>query len=146
MSHHTWNYQEALRRQGFRVTPQRELILDLICQSPSRLTAQQLCEAARQRSPALNPATVYRNLRFLTSQNLVRAVERDGVTTYVLGGPASAHHHLVCSVCGAETELPHDAMAALVTAVERDHGFTIESEHLLLHGRCAACRAASAAH
>lgn len=143
MSHHTWNYQEALRRQGFRVTPQRELILDLICQSRSRLTARELCDAARERAPGLNPATVYRNLRFLTQQHLVRAVERDGVVTYALAGPGPAHHHLVCSSCGAEVELPHEALAPAFTAIERTFGFAVESDHVLLFGRYAACRSAA---
>lgn len=39
MSHHTWNDQDALRAQGYRVTPQRELLMDLICAARARPSA-----------------------------------------------------------------------------------------------------------
>jgi Fe2+ or Zn2+ uptake regulation protein len=140
MSHHTWNYQDALRKAGYRVTPQRELIMDLICESDVRLTAPQLCEAVRQRVPAINPATVYRNLHFLLERRLIRAHDRDGQTTYALAGPHAAHHHLVCRDCGAEFEIPESATAAFYAQLERDFGFAVESDHLMLTGRCPACR------
>jgi Fur family transcriptional regulator, ferric uptake regulator len=140
MSHHTWNYQEALRKAGFRVTPQRELVLDLICTGPARPTARQLCDAARRRSPAVNPATVYRTLRFLAEQRLIRTIERDGTTCYELAGPHAAHHHLVCDGCGCELEVPETATASFYADLERTYGFEVESDHLELRGRCAACR------
>jgi Fur family ferric uptake transcriptional regulator len=140
MSHHTWNYQEALRRAGYRVTPQRELIMDLVCAADERLTAQQLCEAARARSPGLNPATVYRNLRFLTDQRLLRAVEREGGTRYELAGPEASHHHLACRSCGRELEIDEAATDAFYAQLERAYGFRVEEDHLVLRGLCAACR------
>lgn len=140
MSHHTWNYQQALRDAGYRVTPQRELIMDLVCASGGRVTAQQLCEEAQRRAPAMNPATVYRNLRFLSERRLIRAVDVDGHTSFELAGPHASHHHLVCSECGAEFEIPESATAAFYAQLERDFGFAVESDHLMLKGRCPDCR------
>ena len=143
MSHDTWNYQDALRREGYRVTPQRERIMDLVCQAGMRLSAQQICEAARSGSPAMNDATVYRNLRFLTDRKLLRAIEQDGRTCYVLGGPAASHHHLICRRCGDEIEIPDDATRELYERLERRYGFRVDDDHLVLHGRCRACLTAS---
>lgn len=140
MSHHTWNYQNALRRAGYRVTPQRELIMDLVCCAEERPTAQDLCDRAGAASPGLSPATVYRNLRFLTEQRLLRAVEHEGRTRYELAGPDASHHHLVCTACGREREIPEEACAAFYAHVERAYGFRIDEDHLVLRGRCAACR------
>ena len=145
MSHHTWNYQQALRAEGYRVTPQRELIMDLVCAADGRVTAQWLCEEAQRRAPAMNPATVYRNLRFLSDRKLLRAVEVDGHTTYELAGPGAAHHHLRCRACGAEIEVPAAATRELFARLEREFGFAVESDHLLLTGLCAVCRKGSAA-
>ena len=72
MSHHTWNYQAALRQAGYRVTHQRELIMDVICESRERLTARQVCEAVREQHRSINDATVYRNLHFLRERGLIR--------------------------------------------------------------------------
>lgn len=140
MSHHTWNYQQALRAAGYRVTPQRELIMDLVCAAAGRVTAQQLCEEAQRRAPAMNPATVYRNLRFLSERKLLRAIEVDGHASYELAGPHPAHHHLRCRVCGGELEVPAQATKALYEQLERDFGFAVESDHLVLEGVCARCR------
>lgn len=144
MSHDTWNYQDALRRAGFRVTPQRERIMDLVCASDGRLTAQDLCEAMHEATdaegaPAMSPATVYRNVRFLTQRKLLRAVEVDGCSYYELAGPHASHHHLVCRVCGGEIEISEDATEALYAKIFREHGFRVEDDHLVLAGVCRDC-------
>lgn len=141
MSHHTWNYQDDLRRDGYRVTPQRELIMDVVCEADRRLSALELCEAVRERDPRVNAATVYRNLRFLAERRLLRTVERDGRTLYVLGGPEASHHHLVCHVCGGEIEIPEAATDAFYASLARDHGFRVDEDHLVLSGVCSACAA-----
>lgn len=140
MSHHTWNYQDELRKAGYRVTPQRETIMDVVCEADRRLSAVELCEAVRTRSPGVNPATVYRNLHFLAERKLLRAVEIEGHACYELAGPEASHHHLVCRVCGRETEIPEAATEALYRQIEADHGFRVEEDHLVLAGVCANCR------
>ena len=141
MSHHTWNYQDALRKAGYRVTPQREAIMDVVCAAERRMSARELCDAVQRRVPGTDPATVYRNLRFLGDQRLLRAIEVDGRTCYELGGPEASHHHLVCRRCGAEVEVPEDAATPLFAALARDYGFRVDEDHLVLHGLCAACAA-----
>lgn len=139
MSHHTWNYQHALRAAGYRVTPQRELIMDVVCAHHGRVSARDVLEVGRARGAALDAATVYRNLRFLADRGLVRAIVTAGVTTYELAGPGAAHHHLVCRVCGAETEIDDRLAEPFYAAVEASSGFRVRSRHLTLEGTCATC-------
>lgn len=141
MSHHTWNYQDALRAQGYRVTPQRELLMDLICAARARPSAQELVAAARARGATLDVATVYRNLKFLTERGLLRAVEHDGLARYELAGPRAGHHHLVCRGCGHEVEVAGEEAEALFEALAARTGFRVTSDHLVLEGLCPACRA-----
>jgi Fur family ferric uptake transcriptional regulator len=145
MSHHTWKYQDALRAQGFRVTRQRELIMDLICHARTRPTAQDLLAAARATGAPVDVATVYRNLRFLCDRGLIRSVERDGVVGYELAGPSASHHHLVCRGCGRELEVGADASDGFFAEVLARTGFRVTSDHLVLEGFCAACAATAAA-
>ncbi|MFN2321663.1 MAG: Fur family transcriptional regulator [Trueperaceae bacterium] len=142
MSHHTWKYQDALRAQGFRVTPQRELVMDLICDARTRPTAQDLLAAAHATGASVDAATVYRNLRFLCERGLIRSVERDGVVGYELAGPRSSHHHLACRACGREFEVGVDASDGFFAEVLARTGFRVTSDHLVLTGFCAACGAA----
>ncbi len=139
MSHHTWNYQRALRAAGYRVTHQRELVMDVICESGGRLSAREVCTAVRTREATVNDATVYRNLHFLSERGLIRPVEQQGQTHYELAGPNPAHHHLVCRGCGAEREVHHDVTDAFYGLVEERFGFRVTSDHLVLEGLCEAC-------
>lgn len=139
MSHHTWNYQEALRAQGYRVTPQREVLMDLVCAAHHRLNAQELLAAARARGATLDAATVYRNLKFLTERGLLRAVDQGGVVRYELAGPQAGHHHLICRACGREVEVAGAEAEALFAALAARTGFRVTSDHLVLEGLCPAC-------
>ncbi len=143
MSHHTWNYQRALRSAGYRVTHQRELVMDVICESAGRLSARDVCAAVRAREATVNDATVYRNLHFLSERGLIRPVEQLGQTHYELAGPNPAHHHLVCRRCGAEIEVHHDVTDAFFASIEARFGFRVTSDHLVLEGACQACVNAS---
>ena len=145
MSHHTWNYQRALRAEGYRVTPQRESIMDIVCESGGRLSARELLGRAQARGEPMDVATVYRNLRFLTERKLLRAIEREDRTCYELAGPHASHHHLACRVCGTETEIPEAATDALYGRILDQHGFAVEDDHLVLRGVCASCRRAGPA-
>jgi Fe2+ or Zn2+ uptake regulation protein len=144
MSHHTWNYQRTLRAEGYRVTPQREAIMDIVCESGGRLSARELLERAEAYGVTMDAATVYRNLRFLTERKLLRAVEHEDRTCYELAGPHASHHHLVCHVCGAEVEIPETATDAFYRHILDEHGFAVEEDHLVLRGVCARCREAAA--
>lgn len=140
MSHHTWNYQRALRAEGYRVTPQREAIMDVVCASGGRLSAREVLERAEAHGVPMDAATVYRNLRFLTERKLLRAVEHEDRTCYELAGPQASHHHLACHACGAETEIPEAATDAFYGRILNEHGFAVEEDHLVLRGVCASCR------
>ena len=139
MSHHTWNYQAALRQAGYRVTHQRELIMDVICDSHERLTARQVCEAVRTRQVSINEATVYRNLHFLSERGLIRPLEQRGQTFFELAGPSASHHHLICRGCGVEREVHDDVTETFYALLEERFGFRITSDHLVLEGWCRDC-------
>jgi len=139
MSHHTWNYQAALRQAGYRVTHQRELIMDVICESRERLTARQVCQAVRARQLTINEATVYRNLHFLSERGLIRTLEQHGQTHFELAGPSSSHHHLICRGCSVEFEVHDDVTNAFYALLEERFGFRVTSDHLVLEGWCRDC-------
>jgi Fur family ferric uptake transcriptional regulator len=141
MSHTRWDYARLMRESGFRVTPQRQLILDAICAGGGHTTLDEIYARVRARSNAVNRATVYRTLDFLCRLRLVVAAEIGGRTVYEIAGDAP-HHHVVCRVCGALEELNPGAMRALVAHVERQQCFYIDMDHLTLSGVCKRCYAA----
>ena len=48
--------------------------------------------------------------------------------------------HLVCAECGRITQVSPEAVAPLVSALERSYGFQTDVGHLTVFGRCESCR------
>lgn len=139
MSHTRWDYAKLMRERGFRVTPQRQLILDAICAGHGHTTLEEIYTRVQAKSDAINRATVYRTLDFLCKLRLIVAADMgDGRMVYEIAGDRP-HHHLVCRACGTTEELDHNAVAALFSKVRREQRFHIDMDHLALLGLCAGC-------
>ena len=139
MSHHRWDYAALIREQGFRVTPQRELIMDAICEGEGHTTPDEIYGRVRAKTPHVNRATVYRNLDFLCEMRLIVAVQIGGHMYYEIAGD-TPHHHLVCRNCNKVERISHDTVKALFDKVEREQRFMVDMDHLALFGLCHKCR------
>lgn len=142
MTHDTSNYADRIRALGFRLTPQRQMILDAICELGGHVTPEDVYERVRAKSPAVNRATVYRNLDFLCEVRLVVAAHIGRQTVYEIAGERP-HHHLICRNCDAVIQLDGEAVAAFFEQVKRRQRFAVDMDHLTLFGLCPQCRAAS---
>jgi Fe2+ or Zn2+ uptake regulation protein len=141
MSHHHQDYAALMRARGFRVTPQRQLILDAICEGGGHTTFDEIFARVHAKSNAVNRATVYRTLEFLTELRLVVAADiGNGRTVYEIAGE-TPHHHLVCLGCHQVQQISHDTVKDLFAQLEREQGFHVETDHLALFGYCRGCAA-----
>lgn len=144
MSHDTWDYVTFLRERGYRMTPQRQIMMDAICEARGHTTLPEIFERVQQKAPAINQATVYRTLHFLLNMGLiVKAEIAPGETVYEIAG-RSPHHHLLCRACHHEVEIDAQPLAALQAEIQQRYGFLIDASHLLLTGLCAHCQAEQA--
>jgi Fur family ferric uptake transcriptional regulator len=141
MSHNKLNLAELLHEQGYRLTPQRQMVLDAVCEAHVHATAEQIYELVQQKSGAVNRATIYRTLKFLKEMGLVTTTTLPGGgLEYELAGPRP-HHHLVCSQCGIDYEVSHEPFVALLKTLESTYDFQVDSTHLSLYGLCSECQA-----
>ncbi|MBX3013745.1 MAG: transcriptional repressor [Caldilineaceae bacterium] len=141
MSHDTWDYVSFLREQGYRMTPQRQIIMDAICEGGTHSTLPQILERVQRKAPVINQATVYRSLHFLLNMGLiVKAEIAPGETIYEIAG-RSPHHHLLCRVCHQEIEIDAQPLTTLQAELKQRYGFWIDASHLILTGLCTHCQA-----
>lgn len=63
---------EAIRASGGRMTPQRQIIIDVLDSAAERLDAEGLYQLAHERDTGINLATVYRTLSVLEAAGLIR--------------------------------------------------------------------------
>ena len=140
MSHHEINYDQRIREQGYRLTPQREMIMNALCAIGDHATANQVYELVQAQTATIDRATVYRTLHFFHDLQLVSASEIDGETLYEISS-THPHHHLICRACGGEQTLDNTALAGLTADLDETYGFRAEFDHLVISGVCRGCRA-----
>jgi Fur family ferric uptake transcriptional regulator len=139
MAHSSLNYSRVLREAGYRVTDQREVILDAACAGGGHSTLKEIFVRAQRVIPSLDRSSVYRALKLFVELGLVVAgVNSDGEDIYEIA-QAQPHHHLICRGCGGEHEIPHDVVEELYGAMLGRYRFRVTSDHLVLFGYCAAC-------
>jgi Fur family ferric uptake transcriptional regulator len=138
LPHHT-QLVESIRRQGYRITPQREMILEAIHQN-GHTTVDEIYQQVRAKSPAVNLATVYRTLDLLRGLRIITAIDTgEGCVSYELAGE-QRHHHLVCNGCGYTLELDCDILEPLERELCKRYGFQVNLDHLALFGLCPQCQ------
>ena len=124
---------------GYRMTPQRQMILEAIEGARGHISAEEIYEDIRRRYPSLNVSTVYRTLELLKELRLVTETDMgDGRVRFHSSGHEH-HHHLVCSKCGTVIDLAEDTLEPLARTLSEKHGFNADLHHLAIFGRCKKC-------
>jgi Fur family ferric uptake transcriptional regulator len=134
-------WDEQLRARGYRVTPQRQLVLEAVA-GLGHATPEEIGNHVQQTARGVNISTIYRTLELLEQIGLVTHTHLDvkhGAPTYHLATDAD-HVHLVCRDCGRVTEIGPDAIRPLITVLDERHGFETDVGHLTVFGRCQDCR------
>src|ERR1700687_2764467 len=135
-------WDEELRARGYRVTPQRQLVLEAVTKL-EHATPEAICADVQQTARGVNISTIYRTLELLEQIGLVTHTHLGhGAPRYHLAAEAK-HVHLVCQQCEQVTQVAPAAVGSLVTALDEQLGFETDVGHLTVFGRCANCRAAA---
>ena len=133
------DWRLKLRQSGYRLTPQRELILAAV-ERLGHATPDEVLSEVRQHSAAVNASTVYRTLEVLEELGLVRHAHlSDRAPTYH-SVTDHEHFHLVCRNCRKVISVDPDVLHPLIRQLEADHRFTVDVGHLTVFGTCEDCR------
>jgi Fur family ferric uptake transcriptional regulator len=132
------DWRATLREKGYRLTPQRELILDAV-DTLGHATPDEVLAEVRKKSSALNVSTVYRTLEVLEELGLVRHAHlSDRAPTYH-SVRDHEHFHLVCRNCHKVVSVDPDVLTPVLDRLRADHGFTADVGHLTVFGSCEEC-------
>ena len=130
--------------QGYRLTPQRHLILDIVRKAGAHVTPEQVYARVYQQNPAVSRATIYRTLDFLCEIHMIHAMQWGDRTYYEIAGD-KPHHHLICRHCNAVEQIDHTTLARLIETIDQQHHFSVDMDHIALFGLCRKCRSSSGA-
>jgi Fur family ferric uptake transcriptional regulator len=131
---------KRLREHGFRLTPQREMVLSVLHDVEGFATADEIYERVSRISSSVDISTVYRTLELLQDFHLVASVDPgDGQRRYELLGLHGQHFHLVCLSCGKIIGVEPEALEAFAGRIRETYSFEIDLEHLSIPGLCQEC-------
>ena len=138
------DWDRRLREHGFRITPQRQLVLEAVERLRHGTPEEILVEVQRTAS-GVNLSTVYRTLEVLEDVGLVtHAHIGHGAPTYH-AVDEHMHIHLVCDLCSKVSSVPAEVASQFVSSLKADHGFVTDISHVSIHGLCVECVEASMA-
>ena len=125
--------------QKYRMTNQRQVILEEIQKVNTHPTADEVYEIVRRRLPRISLGTVYRNLEILSACGLIQKIgplssqmRFDGIT--------KKHYHLRCIYCGSVEDAPIDPMENLENAIYEKSDYSIIGHKLEFIGICPKCK------
>lgn len=131
---------EALRELGYRLTPQRMLILTALQQSSDHVSAEEIHAQVRAKYPHVNISTIYRTLELLKNLGLVTETDLGGGRFRYHYADKGHHHHLICERCGATIDVDESLFLPIKRTLLKEYGFRANMSHLAIFGRCQNCR------
>lgn len=129
-----------LSEKGYRMTPQRMMILAAIEGSDDHISAEEIYAQVVAKYPHVNISTVYRTLDLLKQLGLVTETDLGGGRFRYHPAGKGHHHHLVCQECGNIIDLDESLLSSLKASLLREYKFSADLKHLAIFGRCSRCK------
>ena len=130
----------GLRRYGYKLTPQRRAVIQVITSSQDHLTPITIYRKACQDHPSIGLVTVYRTLDILAELELICELHAGGIChSYTISSPQH-HHHLICSNCGTVVDFTGHDLSGLEQSLSKESGFRIDGHLLEFLGLCQTCQ------
>ncbi len=135
-----------LNEKGWRLTPQRETILNIFQNLPkgTHLSAEDLYLRLEEEASPISLSTIYRTVKLMTQMGILRELElAEGHKHYELNQPHPYHHHhLICIKCSKTIEFKNDSALKIGAKVAQKEGYHLLDCQLSIHAICPQCQRA----
>lgn len=130
-----------LKNRGYKITPQRRLIIRALVEAVAPRTAQQVYQDLRTHLPDTGLDTVYRTLRLLTELGVANQITGAAQQGDLFELAQNHHHHMVCLRCGQVLCLDACAYEEAARRLARARNFSVTAHVFEVYGYCQACQA-----
>ena len=131
-------FVERLRDAGYKITPPRLAVLQVIEQEGEHLDPAQILRRAQSIHPDIGRATVYRTLNLLEECGLLRTIDL-GMDQKVYDPnfiDHPHHNHLICLDCHKVVEFEDKHISLLEDCITRRLGFHVASKSIRIEANC----------
>jgi len=129
-----------LAERGYRLTPQRMMVMDAIMDSTHHISAEEIYAQVVKKYPHVNISTVYRTMELLKRLGLVMETDMGSGRLRYHPVHRGHHHHLVCQECGTIIDLDDSLLHPLQNTLAQQYDFEADLKHMAIFGRCRQCR------
>ncbi|MEB3829578.1 Fur family transcriptional regulator [Phormidium sp. CCY1219] len=133
-----------LNERGWRLTPQRETILQVFQNLPKgeHLSAEDLYELLQERKERISLSTIYRTVKLMARMGILRELElAEGHKHYEINQPyPHHHHHLICVRCNKTIEFKSDSILKIGNKTAKKEGYHLLDCQLTIHAICPSCQ------
>lgn len=128
----------SLRKDGFRITPQRIAIVDYVMNTDEHPSAEHIHQIVHKKYPTVSLSTVYKTLELLREKRLISEIEVNGESRF---DPNTGEHvNLVCLNCGLIVDSNEDELMQIQDKIAKKAKYLIIRGSLDLYGYCSKCR------
>lgn len=121
-----------------KYSKQREIIYEVLKNNPVHPSADELYERIKPENPSLSLGTVYRNLRQMSKNGMIREIAVPGQKDR-FDANLMPHQHFFCHECGRMMDIFLPEEEDRCGEVADKYGFRVEGSELCFYGTCAEC-------
>jgi len=135
-------FKELLKKNAYKYTIQREVILETLYKSDEHLTPEALHQLIKEKFPELKTgiATVYRTLSLLEDSDMVTSLSFGSQGKKYELGAKEHHDHMICTQCGDITEFVDAAIEERQHRIADELGFKMQDHSMQIYGICKNCQ------
>ena len=131
---------DKLREKGYRLTPQRQMVVKAIEDSDTHINAEEIYAQVVAKYPRVNISTVYRTLELLEKLGLIYEIDLGEGHIGYHPEEKGHHHHLICRKCGAVIDVGESVLFPVQATLLQAFDFQADLRHLAISGLCERCR------
>ncbi|MCA9827242.1 MAG: transcriptional repressor [Nitrosopumilus sp.] len=128
----------SLRKEGFRITPQRIAIVEYLLKTEEHPSADHIHKTIQKKYPMVSLSTVYKTLDLLKEKKLVSEIEVEGEARF--DAHTDEHINLVCMNCGKIEDVDENSLKEIQNRAAKKSKYLIVKSSFEMFGYCTNCK------
>ncbi|WP_196596182.1 Fur family transcriptional regulator [Pectinatus frisingensis] len=129
-----------LRKEGFKVTPQRLAIYNVLCNTKSHPNAEMIFNKLQPYYPTMSLATIYKTIDILREIGLIQVINL-GDDSLRYDAVVESHPHIRCTECGKIDDIMDFDFTASLKEAAAKTSYEISGQQFYFYGVCPECQA-----
>lgn len=128
-----------LREKGFKVTPQRLAIYNMLAATKAHPNAEMIFNSLQTLYPTMSLATVYKTMEILKEIGLVQILNA-GEDSFRYDADVSNHPHVRCLKCGKVEDIENIEYSTFLEQVGQGTDYELLGQQFYFYGVCPTCK------